>query len=160
MDDKPDADADDGNPDDAALLAQLDTSAGNSDCWRRLLLLADDFAAEAHRDDDSRFVPPADNADGSFSPSYHEYGPRITEAMDVLYGVRAVTPAFHWMRHPEARTLDPDSQLSPADAVRLATSLVRGERFGGGLLADAAERGLLQATLASLAAWYRATPRT
>jgi hypothetical protein len=158
VDDKPDSD--DGDPDDAALLAQLDTSAGNSDCWRRLLLLADDFAAVAHRDDDSRLVPPADNADGSFSAPYYKYGPRVAEAIDVLYGVRAVTPAFHWMQHPATRTPDPGSQLAPADAVRLATSLVRGERFNDGLLADAAERGLLQATLASLAAWYRAAIRS
>jgi uncharacterized protein DUF6508 len=146
----------DGDPDDASLLAQLDTSAGKSDCWRRLLRVADDFAAVAHRDDDSRVVPAGENADGSFSAGYFDYGARVVETIDVLYGVGAVTPAFNWSQHPETRALGSGSQLSPADAVRLATSLVRGERFCDGVLGDAVDRGALQAAVASLAAWYRA----
>jgi hypothetical protein len=47
-----------------------------------------------------------------------------------------------------------DGVLSPADAVRLATATVRGERFSDGTIGHAVEHGALQAVLASLAAWY------
>ncbi len=50
---------------------------------------------------------------------------------------------------------DDGTPLSPADAIRLATTIVRGERFGDGHIAQAVERGTLQAILASLAAWRR-----
>jgi hypothetical protein len=47
------------------------------------------------------------------------------------------------------------ADMSPADAVRLATAIVRGERFASGTIADAVSSGALQAVVASLSAWYR-----
>jgi hypothetical protein len=48
----------------------------------------------------------------------------------------------------------PDGRLRPADAVRAATTLVRGEHFSDGTIAKAVESGLLDAVAASLRAWY------
>lgn len=145
-----------GRSEDAILLAQLDTSDRSAEAWRRLLALADEFAAIPHLDEDTRVVAPSEGADGTWTAGYVAYGPRIREAVEVLAGVRAVTWAFDWMRHPTLQITDYGPQISPADAVRLSTWLVRGDRFVEGRLGDAAERGTLQAVLASLADWHRA----
>jgi len=42
-----------------------------------------------------------------------------------------------------------------ADAVRLATTIIRSERFGDGNIGAAVNTGALQAVVAALAAWYR-----
>ncbi|MFJ5719636.1 DUF6508 domain-containing protein [Streptomyces sp. NPDC093149] len=47
-----------------------------------------------------------------------------------------------------------DGRLGPADAVRAATAVVRGERFSDGTIAEAVESGLLDAVAESLCAWY------
>ncbi|WP_049570853.1 DUF6508 domain-containing protein [Streptomyces sp. SBT349] len=146
---------DDGNPDDATLLAQLETSP---DAWGRLLNAADAFAASPHAEHDVSWSRPEPGGAGSVSLPYPLYGERVELARRALAEVRAVTPAYHWTRH-RAPTVPADgSPLSPADAVRLATALVRGERFGDGTIAAALERGAFQAALASLATWYRARP--
>jgi len=41
-----------------------------------------------------------------------------------------------------------------ADAVRLATAIIRGERFGDGTIAEAIADGTLSAVLARLRHWY------
>jgi hypothetical protein len=51
--------------------------------------------------------------------------------------------------------LDPEGKVSAADAVRLATTVIRSERFGDGNIGAAASTGVLQAVIAALAAWYR-----
>lgn len=45
--------------------------------------------------------------------------------------------------------------MTPANAVRLATAIVRGERFCYGNMKQALDEGMLQAVIASLADWYR-----
>ena len=41
------------------------------------------------------------------------------------------------------------------DSVRLATTIIRSERFGDGNIGAAGSTGVLQAVVAALAAWYR-----
>lgn len=48
----------------------------------------------------------------------------------------------------------PGGLLSPADAVRAATAVVRGERFADGTIADAARSGLIDAIAEALCTWY------
>ena len=85
---------------------------------------------------------------------YPDYGARVERACTALSEVGAVTPAYHWMQHgPPA--VGPDGQVSVADAVRLATTIVRSERFGDGNIGAAVGNGSLQAVVAALAAWGR-----
>jgi hypothetical protein len=65
---------------------------------------------------------------------------------------RAVTPMYHWMQEQSA--LDVEGKVSAADAVRLATTVIRSERFGDGNVGAAVNTGVLQAVVAALAAWY------
>jgi hypothetical protein len=78
----------------------------------------------------------------------------VLNAWELLDEVGAVTPAYHWMEHrPPA--LDPEGKVSVADAVRLATTIIRSERFGDGNIGAAVDQGTLQAAIAALAGWYR-----
>ncbi|HEX6499606.1 MAG TPA: DUF6508 domain-containing protein [Micromonosporaceae bacterium] len=147
-----------GDPDDAALLAQLDTGPERAEAWGRLLAAADAFAARPHAEDDYRWERPEPRADGVIVLGHPVYGERVTQARRALSDVRAVTPVYHWMRHRPPKVPEGGAPLAPADAVRLATALVRGERFCDGAIGQAVERGTLQAVLASLATWYRARP--
>lgn len=133
-----------GNPSDAELLAALD--AERADSWRALLRLDEDFRRRPHADDDC--VWPA---------HYPQYGARVDEACRALAEVNAVTPEYPWARS-EPIAFDAGARLAPADAIRLATAIVRGERFCDGNIAQAMDDGRLQAVIAALADWYRDRP--
>ena len=84
---------------------------------------------------------------------YPDYGPRVTQACQLLSEVGAVTHAYHWMQQrPPVRNAA--GKLSAADAVLVATSIVRSERSGDGNIGAAVESGVLQAVLAALVDWY------
>lgn len=133
--------ASDGNPDDATLLAAL--SAEDLDAWRALLDLDDDFRARPHADDDC-----------VWQHQYPQYGARVETARRLLAQLGAVTPAYHWMQQ-QPPTPAADGTVTPADAIRLATTIVRSERFGDGNIEQALSTGLLQAVIAALAALRR-----
>jgi O-acetyl-ADP-ribose deacetylase len=135
---------------DSLLLARLDASA---DAWPRLVALAGEFTARPHAEDDCRWTPAREAPDGVITMGYPVYGERVRLACRLLADVGAVTPAYPWMDRPPLVVPD-DGVLSPADAVRLATATVRGERFSDGTIGHAVGHGALQAVLASLAAWY------
>lgn len=141
---------------DSMLVAQLDTAVEGADAWGRLLAVADEFAALPHADDDCRWQAPEERPDGVIVIGFPVYGERVRRACAVLYDVGAVTPAYDWMRHPAPTVPQGGALLAPADAIRLATATLRGERFGDGTIAAALERGSLQAVFASLSTWYRA----
>ena len=142
--------ADDGNPDDAALLAALDTT--RTDAWRALAELDRDFRARPHADDDCVWP------ERPGQMPYPDYSVRVETARRLLADVGAVTPAYQWTQQPTP-VLGPDGSVSAADAVRLATRIVRSERFGDGNIGAAVEAGVLQAVIAALAAWYAERPR-
>jgi hypothetical protein len=83
-------------PSDAELVAELDISEAKADSWRRLLALVEEFAAFPHHKQDSTVVPSVDGPNGTFTMGYIAYGPRITEAISLLYAVGAVSPSFPW----------------------------------------------------------------
>jgi hypothetical protein len=146
-DDRDDTDGPDGadGPDDGVLLEVLDLR--RVDAWRSLTELDEEFRARPHADDDC-----------VWGERYSEYGARIESARRLLTEVGAVTPAYPWMRcRPPA--LGADGRMGAADAVRLATRVVRSERFGDGNIADAVHGGVLQAVVAALVAWYREAGR-
>jgi hypothetical protein len=130
----------DGNPDDATLLAVLDTT--QVEAWRALTELDRDFRDQPHVDDDCVWS------------SVPNYSARVEAACRRLYEVGAVTPLYQWMRHVPP-SLAADGQVNPADAVRLATTIVRSERFGYGRIETALKAGGLQAVVASLSSWYQ-----
>jgi len=121
---------DDGDPDDATLLAGLDVTA---QAWSDLLRLSDDFAALTY---------PADSSE-------------VNLACRALSAVGAVSPAYDWMHRSAVAAPPQGADLEPADAIRVATRVVRGERFCEGTIAQALTDGSFQSVLRSLAAWHR-----
>ena len=88
---------------------------------------------------------------------YPDDGARVQAARNLLQAVGAVTPVYHWMQQ-QPPALDAAGKVSAADAVRLATTVIRSERFGDGNIGAAMNTGVLQAVVAALAAWYRDRP--
>jgi len=143
---------DDGDRDDSELLAGLDVTAV---AWRDLLRVADHFAMLPHADDDCLWELPATGPDGITSPGYPTYGERVRRACEALYSVGAVTPTYRWMSRPVQVMERDGNMLRPADAIRVATTIIRGERFCDGTIGQALEEGALQSVVTSLVAWYR-----
>ena len=138
--------AGDGRPDDATLVMALDLK--KTSAWRALVELDAEFQVRPHADDDCVWPERPGRV------PYPDYSSRVEESRALLTEVGAVTPSYHWMQQrPPA--LEPGGKLSAADAVRLATTIIRSERFGDGNIGAAVEAGVLQAVLAALAAWYR-----
>ena len=136
----------DGNPDDATLVMALDRK--QTDAWRALAELDEDFRIRPHAEDDCVWPERPGQV------PYPDYGPRVEAARTLLAQVGAVTPSYHWMQQ-QPPALDPAGKLSAADAVRLATTIIRSERFGDGNIGAAVDAGVLQAVLAAQTAWYR-----
>lgn len=133
------------DPDDATLLAGLDIT--QTEAWRALMQLDRDFRDRPHLDDDCVWS------------SVPDYGARVEAACRRLAEVGAVTPKYPWTRQ-EPPSLGADGRLEPADAVRLATTIIRSERFGYGQIERALNAGGLQAVVASLSSWYRGQRET
>lgn len=127
---------------DAELLRALDPVP--VDHWEALRRhLAEDGAVE-----------PGDLAFRDWTP---HYGPRVEAVTAALDAIGAVTPLHAWTEYP-GPYLAPDGTFTPADAVRAATAVVRGERFSPGTVARAWQDGRLFAVARSLTAWYAARP--
>jgi Family of unknown function (DUF6508) len=138
--------SDDGNPDDATLVMALDLK--QTDAWRALVALDEDFRVRPHADDDCVWPERPGHM------PYPDYGPRVQAAWTLLGEVGAVTPSYHWMQQ-ERPVPDHEGKVSAADAVRLATTIIRSERFGDGNIGAAVDTGVLQAVITALATWYR-----
>ncbi len=119
-----------------------------ADAWQTLAEIDADFRVRPHAEDDCVWP------DRPGHVPYPDYGARIERARTALSEVGAVTPAYHWMQH-RPPTVGPDGQVGVADAIRLATTIVRAERFGDGNIGAAVANGTLQAVVAALAAWGR-----
>jgi Family of unknown function (DUF6508) len=139
----------DGNPDDATLITALDRE--QADAWRALAELDADFRVRPHAADDCVWPERPGHV------PYPDYSARVQAAWKLLGEVGAVTPSYAWMQH-QPPVPDAAGKLSPADAVRLATTVIRSERFGDGNIGAAVEAGVLQAVIAALAAWYQPAP--
>lgn len=144
------------DPGDDALLAQLATDPPRAEAWRRLALLAEDFASSPQVAGDMWARQGPSRSDGALVNYGFAYSRRVDQARAALCEVRAVTSAYPWMQHRPPTVPDDGSLLPPADAVRLATGIVRGERFSDGTIGLAVKSGVLQAVLISLTTWYAA----
>ncbi|MFE2674344.1 DUF6508 domain-containing protein [Streptomyces hygroscopicus] len=136
--------------DDRRLLARLDRA--NSHAWHEL---RQGLAELTDEDRDVQWRPARQNPSGTWTVGYPIHSERLNRVIRALVAVGAVTPAYLWIDNPPP-TLPPDGRLSPADAMRAATAIVRGERFSDGTIAQAARDGLIDAVGTSLCAWYAA----
>ncbi|MER8085417.1 DUF6508 domain-containing protein [Streptomyces sp. NPDC058316] len=134
--------------DDRRLLAQLDRE--NADSWHEL---GEALAALTDEDRAVRWSEGGQRPDGTRRMSHPLHSERLQRLVHALSAVGAVTPAYLWQDNPPP-AVPADGRLGPADAVRAATAVVRGERFSDGTIAQAAESGLLDAVAESLCAWY------
>ncbi|WP_405716709.1 MULTISPECIES: DUF6508 domain-containing protein [unclassified Streptomyces] len=134
--------------DDRRLLAQLDR--GNAGAWHEL---REALTALTDEDRDVRWSQGGKQPDGTWRMSFPLHGERLRRLVRALPAVGAVTPAYLWQDNPPP-AVPADGRLSPADAVRAATAVVRGERFCDGTIAEAAKSGLLDAVAESLCVWY------
>ncbi|MEU6918728.1 DUF6508 domain-containing protein [Streptomyces olindensis] len=134
--------------DDQRLLAQLDRA--DAEAWREL---AEAFDALTDEDRDVEWGGGQKSPSGAIHVPFPKYSKGVFRAVDALRGVGAVTPEHRWMDNP-VPTLPPEGGLRPADAVRAATAVVRGEKFCDGTIDNALKSGLLDAVADSLRAWY------
>jgi hypothetical protein len=137
--------------DDRRLIAQL-KGAGEA-VWRNLA-----EAFDVLTDEDRKVGSGGGQKlrEGVYQVSFPVYSKPLLRAVHALNSVGAVTPEHRWMdnQYPVFRRGD---RLHPADAVRAATAIVRGERFCEGTITAAVNAGLLDAVADSLRAWYAAS---
>lgn len=138
-----------GDPGDVALLDGLDRD--RTDGWEALAGHVRDWRVE---DDDYIWSESRRQPDGSWQLGYPVYSGRVDSIHFALSSVGAVTPAYHWMKFAPPQ-LSGEETYSPADAVRVATLVVRGERFSDGTIGTALLDGTLFAVAAALVGWYR-----
>lgn len=138
--------------DDQRLLAQLDRD--DAEAWREL---ADAFDALTDEDRDVQWGGGQKSPSGAIHVPFPKYSEGVHRAVHALHRVGAVTPEHRWMDNPMP-TPRPEGGLRPADAVRAATAVVRGEKFCDGTIDKALKSGLLDAVADSLRAWYADPP--
>ncbi len=137
--------------DDLRLLAQLDR--GDVEAWQEL---SDAFDALTDEDRDVQWGGGHKLPSGATHVAYPLYSEGLRRAVSALERVGAVSDEYRWMGNPMPE-LPPDGRVRPAEAMRAATVIVRGERVCDGMISEAVESGFLDAVAASLRAWY-ATP--
>lgn len=126
----------DGDPDDATLLSGLDREAESA---RRAWQLLDDYSAGWA----------VEAGDVEWRGGHAAYGPRVVAVTQALAEVGAVNPVYVWTSFAEP-DLAADGTLTPGDAVRAATAVVRGERTGEGAIGVAWKNGRLFAVVRAL----------
>ncbi len=148
-------------PSDAAVEAAM--AAVPAETWQRLFAAAEGFLADSERAR-WRGGEPARTADVGgrerpvFTMPWVDYSPSVRDVVDLLDAVRAVHP-FDWpawagrdrYRSPGAIRSGP-----PADAARMATVIIRSDRFCEGSIAAAIADGTLAAIVERLLRWYDA----
>ncbi len=140
-----------GDPGDAALLDGL--RRDRTDGWETLAAHVRDWQVQ---DDDYLWTEGRRLPDGGWQLGYPVYSGRVDSIRFALDSVGAVTPAYHWMTFAPPQ-LSREETCSPADAVRLATHLVRGERYGDGTIGSALLDGTLFAVAEALVGWRQAS---
>lgn len=91
------------------------------------------------------------NAAGVIQWPWYEYQPEVDRFVEDMYRAKLVRPVdwMRWAGTPEAQRLMSDptavAGASHDDLIYLLTTILRGERFSDGEIADAYERGTLRA---------------
>ncbi|MGV9611336.1 DUF6508 domain-containing protein [Nocardia xishanensis] len=127
--------------------------AAQPDAWQRLWSAVDEVLTE---NPESHGTWRFENSDGSLSMPYVDYSDAINRMTETLYGVDAIV-GFPWMKwdftsvYPGGQGLD---TAPVADAARVLTAVVGGERFHDGAILAALRDGTLPAALQRLRTWY------
>jgi hypothetical protein len=141
----------DGQLTDAEVLGRL--APVDDPAWDELWAATDELI---RRDAWVTWTPSRTGEDGVITLGYPEYCDEWHRVHRALGGVGAVVP-FAWPDWPDLPRYRDGADLSPApaaDAVRVITAVVRGERFGDGNIAGALASGVLQSALARLRRWH------
>jgi len=139
-------------PNDEEIAAAL--AAKPADRWRRLFDLADSLSPG---DLDVRWRGGGEKRPEVLTlnhPIYSDSVQAIIESLDEL----GVIVSFNWPEWHRTSPLFPDAaglmEAPVADAARLATTYVRGERFSDGAIQRSIENGALLAILNRLRRWF------
>jgi hypothetical protein len=141
----------DGQISDAEVLGHL---AGADDpAWGELRAAVDDLV---RLDEWVTWTDSQTRDDGVLMLGYPVYCDEWERVHRAMGGVGAVVP-FAWPDWPDLPRYRDGADLASApaaDAVRVITAVVRGERFGDGNIAGALGSGVLQSALYRLLRWH------
>ncbi|WP_240197119.1 DUF6508 domain-containing protein [Nonomuraea lactucae] len=139
-------------PSDEEIAARLAAQPGER--WRELFALAD---ALTPADLEVTWRGGQEAGPGVTQAPYPVYGDAVERILGLL-GELGVVVVFGWPDWVRGNPLWPGGRgledAPVADAARLATAIVRGERFGDGTIGHALETGTLQAVLRRLRRWH------
>lgn len=138
-------------PTDDEILGRL--RAAPEPAWEALWTAAAEVAA---LEEPARWVG-GQTVDGVMNLPYPVYDPAVHRLTSALLGVSGGAIVFGWMDWDGlARYRDPAAVAAGpvVDAARLATAIVRSERFGDGNLEGAIRSGLLAAIVERLRRWH------
>lgn len=127
--------------------------AARPEAWQRLWSAVDEVLRE---DPQSQASWRFENSDGSLSMPHVDYSDAIQLMTQAVCEVDAIV-GFPWMKwdfrsvYPGGRGLD---TAPVADAARVLTAVVRGERFSDGTILAALGDGTLPSALQRLRTWY------
>ncbi|MEO3855412.1 DUF6508 domain-containing protein [Acrocarpospora sp. B8E8] len=123
-----------------------------SERWEKLFALADGLTdADLEVTWEGGAVPGEEGV-------YAIYSEALNAVFSILVGLKIIV-VFDWWAWHQVTPLFPDGngldQAPVADAARLATAFLRGERFSDGTIQEAIRNGALQAIVRRLRHWYQ-----
>ncbi|MGH9153694.1 MAG: DUF6508 domain-containing protein [Acidimicrobiales bacterium] len=130
--------------------------AAGHEQWERLWTALDRLLAESKP---VEWVSPEKRPDGVIVMGWPQYSEALTETVDALDGVGAISSSFDWPAWHRSWLSSgrgaAELRVGPAsDAVRYITSIVRGDHFADGALGEAMREGTLPAAMTRLREWY------
>lgn len=131
-------------------------AAHPAELWERLFAASDALTTGSQHASSWHEAP--DSEDGAAAFPYPVYSDTVEEVQRLLYDLDVIV-SFDWpawdgaARYPRGEGL---ASAPVAEAVRVATVIVRGERFCDGTIAQAISDGTLDAVLGRLRRWFEA----
>jgi O-acetyl-ADP-ribose deacetylase (regulator of RNase III) len=139
-------------PTDEEIAAAL--AAKPTQQWRRLFDLADGLSPGKL---EVRWRGGGEHEPGVLTLHHPHYSDSVQAIIEALYELGVIVP-FNWTEWHRTSPLFPDAvglmDAPVADAARLATTYVRGERFSDGAIQQSIENGALLAILNRLRRWF------
>ncbi|WP_426514688.1 DUF6508 domain-containing protein [Dactylosporangium sp. McL0621] len=139
-------------PTDEEITAAL--AAKPAERWRRLFDLADSLSPGKLQ---VRWRGGGETEPGVFTLHYPLYSDSVQAIIESLYELGVIV-SFNWPEWHRTSPLFPDAaglmEAPVADAARLATTYVRGERFSDGAIQQSIDNGAFLAILNRLRRWF------
>jgi O-acetyl-ADP-ribose deacetylase (regulator of RNase III) len=139
-------------PTDEEIAASL--AAKPAEQWRRLFALADSLSPGNL---EVRWRGGGEHEPGVFTLNYPLYSDSVQAIIEALYELGVIV-SFNWPEWHRTSPLFPAAaglmEAPVADAARLATTYVRGERFSDGAIQQAIDNGAWLAILNRLRSWF------